>query len=97
MPKGEDTASLWGSARGEQEMLSYPLLARRCARLSNQGGEHVISEAQSRAQKRYMRKIKQYIVKVNMETEADIIAAIESQPNKAGYIKHLIRKDIRDD
>lgn len=32
--------------------------------------------------------------KLNLKTDADIIKWLDSQPNKQGYIKQLIRDDI---
>lgn len=47
------------------------------------------------AQQRYDKnKTKMYSFKVIKNTEADIIEKLESVPNKAGYIKKLIRADI---
>lgn len=37
---------------------------------------------------------KMYTFKVIKSTESDIIEKLDSVPNKAGYIKNLIRKDI---
>ena len=37
---------------------------------------------------------RRYVVKVNNNTEQDIIAQLESKENKMGYIKQLIREDI---
>lgn len=37
---------------------------------------------------------KQYAFAVMVKTEADIIEKLESVPNKAGYIKSLIRADL---
>lgn len=37
---------------------------------------------------------KVYQIKVMNKTEQDIIQKLESEPNKAGYIKRLIRADI---
>lgn len=46
-------------------------------------------------QQRYDKKnTKTYSVKVVKTTEKDIFDKLESEPNKAGYIKQLIRKDI---
>lgn len=39
-------------------------------------------------------KTKMYTFKVIKRTEADIIEKLDSVPNKAGYIKNLIRNDI---
>ena len=33
-------------------------------------------------------------IKLNKKTDADIIETLDSVPNKQGYIKDLIRKDI---
>ncbi|MBR5157838.1 MAG: hypothetical protein IKW59_08740 [Clostridia bacterium] len=46
-------------------------------------------------QQRYAKKnIKQFKIDCIITTEADIIKKLESVPNKAGYIKQLIRADI---
>ena len=37
-----------------------------------------------------------YAIKVIKTTESDIIDKLESVPNKSGYIKSLIRKDIEE-
>lgn len=34
-------------------------------------------------------------VNVNRETEKDILEHLEAQPNKQGYIKELIKQDMR--
>lgn len=33
-------------------------------------------------------------IKLNRKTDADILASLDAEPNKQGYIKHLIRSDI---
>lgn len=38
--------------------------------------------------------MKSYAIDVAKKTEGDIIAQLEKQTNKAGYIKALIRADI---
>ena len=46
-------------------------------------------------QDRYAAKYKkQYLLPCFTSTEQDIIDKLESVPNKAGYIKQLIRADI---
>ena len=46
-------------------------------------------------QERYAKKYKkQYKIDCITRTEQDIIQKLESVPNKAGYIKQLIRTDI---
>lgn len=47
------------------------------------------------AKERYDKvKTKMYTIKVFINTEADIMEKLDSVPNKAGYIKSLIRADI---
>ena len=57
------------------------------------------SEAQKRAQKRYDElnkdKFRFIQLKLNRETDADIIDQLESVENIQGYIKKLIRQDIK--
>lgn len=46
-------------------------------------------------QERYAKKnVKQFKIDCVKNTEADIIKKLESVPNRAGYIKSLIRADI---
>lgn len=54
------------------------------------------SDAQVRASARYnARNTVQVPLRLNVNTDADIIRRLEEQPSKAGYIKALIREDIR--
>lgn len=59
------------------------------------------SEALKRAQSKYQRKmsvrniLKQYNFKFHIVHDADIIKVLESQKNKNGYIKKLIRDDMQ--
>ena len=47
-------------------------------------------------QRRYAKKnIKQFKIDCVISTEADIIEKLQSMPNKAGYIKQLIRADMK--
>lgn len=49
-----------------------------------------------RAQKKYNRtKTKGYALKFNKVTDANCIAKMESVDSKTGYIKKLIREDIK--
>lgn len=38
---------------------------------------------------------KRVFIKLNINTDADIIEFLEKQPNKQGCIKELIRKEIK--
>lgn len=47
------------------------------------------------AQNRYSKKVVRHIgFDLNRNTEPDLIEHLEAQPNKAGYIKRLIREDM---
>ena len=56
------------------------------------------SEAQKRAQKKYDKankdKYRMVHLKLNRETDAEIIEKLESVPSIQGYIKDLIRADF---
>ena len=46
-------------------------------------------------QRRYHAKaIVRVTVDFNRNTESDLVERIESQPNRAGYIKRLVREDV---
>ena len=56
----------------------------------------MVTEAQKRANARYeARAITQVKLKLNKKTDADILEALERSGNKQGYIKALIRADIK--
>ena len=57
-----------------------------------------IGEKKMTPQQRYAAKYKkQFKIDCFTSTEQDIINKLESVPNKAGYIKSLIRKDIENE
>lgn len=54
-----------------------------------------ISEATKRAVRKYdERMTRQFNLKLNIKTDADVIKRLDSIANKQGYIKHLIRMDM---
>ncbi len=54
-----------------------------------------MNERKQTPQERYAKKYKkQFKIDCITTTEKDIIDKLESVPNKAGYIKQLIRADI---
>ena len=55
------------------------------------------TEAQKQAQKDYMGKVRQVMVKFNSETEADELAFLEGKGQMQTYIKRLIREDMKRD
>lgn len=53
------------------------------------------TEAQKKACKKYSRNnTKRYAIELNLKSDMDIIKKLEEVPNKQGYIKELIRKDL---
>ncbi len=53
------------------------------------------SEAQKRAALKYRAThTVKVTIELNKSTDADILEKLESVPNKAGYVKQLIRADI---
>lgn len=59
------------------------------------------TEAQKRAQAKYQKKrnkksvTKSYCFTFHHEHDQDIIERLQSQENKSGYVKRLIREDIK--
>ena len=55
------------------------------------------SASQLKAQKKYdSANVKKYGIKLNCNTDADIINKLSEVDNVQGYIKSLIRQDIED-
>lgn len=53
------------------------------------------TEAQIRAQAKYdAANTKQFHLKLNLNTDRDVIDKLNSVPSKQGYIKKLIRADL---
>lgn len=53
-------------------------------------------EYQLRASRKYdAANTKMYPMKLNIHKDADIIAKLDSVPSRQGYIKQLIRDDIK--
>lgn len=54
------------------------------------------SEAQRRASAKYdAANTVQFKFKLNKKNDADIIEHLKNQPNKQGYIKDLIKEDMK--
>ncbi len=55
-----------------------------------------MTNAQSRASAKYDEThTKQIKLKLNLETDKDILQKLEEVGNKQGYIKELIRRDLK--
>lgn len=56
----------------------------------------MVSESKKRANAKYdAAHTKQLKLKLNIKTDADIIAKLDQAGNKSKYIKDLIRRDIQ--
>lgn len=56
------------------------------------------SPAQTKATAKYIKEnVKRYVVLCNVKTEADMIAYLDSQPNKNAFVKSLIRERMQRD
>lgn len=55
-----------------------------------------MNEAQRRAQQKYDKdNARVYTLKMNKKTDKDVIERLDTIPNRNGYVKALVRKDIR--
>lgn len=62
------------------------------------GGDNMVSNAKKRAQIKYDKQnTKQFLIKLNIKTDADIIGKLDSIGNKQGYLKDLVRDNMRCD
>ena len=52
------------------------------------------TEALKKAQDKYSQKVKQVILKFNMETEPDLLEHLQKQDRIQTYIKMLIKQDM---
>ena len=52
-----------------------------------------LTEAQKRAKKKYYEKIQKILLEF-YPSDAELYEKVQAQPNKQGYIKDLIRKDL---
>lgn len=55
----------------------------------------ITRKSQLKASHKYDKKTyRQFLVKINKNTEKDLIDKLDAQASKNGYIKSLIKKDI---
>lgn len=52
------------------------------------------TEAQRRAKQRYDAKTVQYVFRLRMDGDSDVIDKLKSVPNKTDYLRKLVRQDI---
>ena len=53
-----------------------------------------VSEAQKKAKAKYDLKTVQFIFRLRLDADADIIAKLNDVPNKTEYIRRLVKADI---
>ena len=53
-----------------------------------------MTDSHKKAKKKYLGKVKRILLEL-YPTESDLIRHIEKQPNKQGYIKELVRRDMK--
>lgn len=53
-----------------------------------------VSDAQRRANERYRKESVRQVTVRFYPTEADVWEWLQSQPNRSGYVKELIRRDM---
>lgn len=70
----------------------------RCILNAVKGGAYMTRESQKRATRKYDAKATvQVKMKLNKTTDADILQRLDDVPSKQGYIKSLIRADMKED
>ena len=52
------------------------------------------TEAQRRAKQRYDAKTVQYVFRLRMDGDSDVIDRLKSVPNKTEFLRKLVRQDI---
>ena len=54
------------------------------------------TQAQLKAQSKYDRNhTRSILLKLNLQSDADILSKLDAEGNRQGYVKELIRQDIR--
>lgn len=65
------------------------------AAIARKSKEQLQREAQYKRQTDWMTdNTKMYAIRLSKNQDGDLIAFLESKPNKAGYLKELIKKDM---
>lgn len=54
----------------------------------------MVTEAQKRAKAKYDRKTVQYVFRLRLGADADIIEKLRGTPAKTEYLRRLIREDM---
>lgn len=61
------------------------------------GGDGMTTKSKYAPQERYQKEnIQRVVIKLNKRTDADILEHLENIENRQGYIKELIRNNIKD-
>ena len=63
--------------------------------MSGKEADMAMSEALAKAQKKYTKeKTRSICIRLNKETDADVLDKLDAVTNKADYIRELVRKDM---
>jgi hypothetical protein len=54
----------------------------------------MLTESQQRAQAKYLKKMKNYSLRLNTEKDVDLIEWLDSKPEVKAYLVQLIREDM---
>lgn len=54
----------------------------------------MVSEAQAKASTRYIKQLRGFSLRLHPDRDAEVIARLDSMPNKTEYIRGLIQEDI---
>lgn len=76
---------MWWTVTGRCDML-YDMEARK--------GEGLLTEAQKRAMRVYNKKTAQFVFRLRLDTDADVIDKLRKVGNRTEYIRKLVRRDI---
>lgn len=57
----------------------------------------MVSDSRRRAKAKYDAKTVQYVFRLRIDGDADVIARLNDMPNKTEYLRRLVRRDMNSD
>lgn len=54
-----------------------------------------VTDAQKAAMRKYDKKTKQFVFRLRLNADADVIERLETVPQRTEYLRRLVRRDIR--
>lgn len=58
-------------------------------------GRRVVTPAEKAAKAKYLKKVLRVNFQVNPDTDGDIYEKLKGEKNKQGYLKKLVREDLK--